>query len=233
MSDIGVVYLARGADQNWQARLTRFIASYQRHPAGIEHELYVIYKEFETTVDTVWAVDQLRPLNSIGLFHSMSLNSYAGGTFREACPHVTEPLACMLGSTTEIMHDDWLAKLHAGLSLPTVGLVCCTGSYGRITEFFPNLPYPNPHIRNLSFMIERERYVAIAAPIQFNSKLDDLKFEHGPDSLTKQVMRQGKTVLVVEKNRVRAPHEWGDTTYRGNLENVLVHDRGARDYQDL
>jgi hypothetical protein len=46
-------------------------------------------------------------------------------------------------------------------------------------------------------------------------------------------MAMGKTVLVVENDRVRAPHEWGDTTYRGNLRNVLVHDRGCRDYQDL
>lgn len=238
IGNIGVIYLCRGVDPNWHQRLTRFIASYKRHPAGIDHRLYVIYKEFDLDESLEWASEQFNLMGehtSIGDY--MAFNSYAGGSFWEASKHVEEPLICCLGSSSEIMHTNWLAMLHLGFSLPTVGVVCCTGSYGFITEFNPQLTYPNIHIRNLSFLIEKARYQEAARTVDWTPKeghkLADLNFEHGPNSLTRQIMAAGKTVLVVEKDRIRAPHEWGDTTYRGNLHNVLVHDRGARDYQDL
>jgi hypothetical protein len=237
MAPVGVVYLCRGADPNWQGRLTRFIASYIAHPAGVEHHFYVIFKEFAENDDLLWAVAQLVRLEPTCIMDYIDHNSYAGGSFLEAANHVAEPLVCFLGSSSEIMHDNWLTKLHAGLMLPTVGVVCCTGSYWFITEFNPQLTYPNIHIRNLSFLIDRELYKAIAVQVDWTEKpghkLADLNFEHGPNSLTRQIMALGKTVLVVENDRVRAPHEWGETTYRGNLHNVLILDRGSRDYQDI
>ena len=44
MSDIGVIYIARGADPNWQERFARFVASYREHSAGVDHQLYIIFK---------------------------------------------------------------------------------------------------------------------------------------------------------------------------------------------
>jgi hypothetical protein len=235
---IGVVYLARGADPNWQQRIDRFISSWVKHPPGVACQLYVIYKEFVLPEGLHWARQRLNfGYPHVQILDYVEFNSYAGGSFLEASRHVKEPLCCYLGSTTEIMHDNWLARLHEGFSLPTVGAVCCTGSYGFITEFNPGLSYPNIHMRNLSFLMNREHYIAEAQTVDWTEKpghkLADLNFEHGPNSLTRRIMAAGKTILVVEKDRIRAPHEWGDTTYRGNLHNVLVHDRGARDYQDL
>lgn len=236
MTDIGLVYLCRGADPNWKQRLVRFRTSYSEHPAGVDHNLYVIFKEFSPD-DLTWATDRLAVLAPIMLLQHVDHNSYAGGSFLEAATHVSEPLVCFLGSSSEIMHDDWLAKLDAAFRFPTVGAVCCTGSYGFITEFNPQLSYPNIHIRNLSFLMHRGTYIDMASTVDWTPKpghkLADLNFEHGPHSLTRQIMAAGKTVLVVEKDRVIAPHQWGDTTYRGNLQNVLVLDRGSRDYQDL
>jgi hypothetical protein len=236
MAHVGVVYLCRGVDPNWQGRLKRFIASYIAHPAGVEHQLYIIWKEFSPD-DLIWAEVQFAKIKTIEILDYNDFNSYAGGSFLEAANHVAEPLVCFLGSSSEIMHDNWLAKLHAGLMLPTVGVVCCTGSYWFITEFNPQLTFPNVHIRNLSFLIDRELYKSLAMQVDWTPKpghkLADLNFEHGPNSLTRQIMALGKTVLVVENDRVRAPHEWGETTYRGNLHNVLILDRGSRDYQDI
>lgn len=228
-----VVYLCRGKDPNWRGRLTRFITSWLEHPPGVECKLYAILKEFDAADDLNWATSRLGQLGAYNILSYVNVNSFAAGSFAEACRDVDEPLVCFLGSSSEIMHTGWLARLHVGLAMPCVGVACCTGSYGRITAFFPDLPYPNPHIRNLSFLIVKEYYQRMVDGKQFMSKLDDLHFEHGPDSLTRRIMRDGRIPVVVEKNRIIAPHEWGDTTYRGNLENVLVLDRGARDYQDI
>ena len=80
---------------------------------------------------------------------------------------------------------------------------------------------------------QRKRYLEIAVPFDWTTKKGWLDFENGPNNLTQQILRDGKKIFVVEADRIRAPEEWPVTTYRGNLHNVLVHDRGARDWHDL
>ncbi len=224
MSEIGVVYIARGKDPNWKQRVSRFVASYLEHPAGIDHRMYVIYKEFETVDDLAWAIDVLDALNPVHILNHIPNNAYGGGCFQEAANHVIEPLICTLVSTSEIMHDEWLKRLHFAYSLPGIGLVGCTGSRDS----------GNIHIRDTAILINREVYLGISRQFDFTKDKEGyLNFEHGPNNLTIQMLRNGAGILVVEKERALAPHDWPFTTYRGNLENVLVHDRGARDYHDL
>lgn len=231
---IGVIYIARGADPNWYQRIRRFAESWQRHPPGIECQLYVNYKEFDPPQEIHEARFLLRPLNPVEIFDYIGFNSYGGGCFLEACAHVKENVVNTLVSTQEVMHDNWLAKMYGALQLPTVGMVGATGSYYFITQFFPMLTFPNIHLRDGSIMIEKQRYIDIAKQFDFKTdKMGYLAFEHGPNSLSRQVMAQGKTLLCVENDRIRAPHEWGPTTYHGNLHNVLLIDRGARDHQDI
>lgn len=238
VSDIGIIYITRGVDPNWQRRLLRFAASYLNHPPGVECQLYITFKEF-TEGDLVWAREQLAPLEHIAILDYNGFNSFAEGCFAEAVGHITEPLLCTFMATTEIMHDNWLAKLYAVFSRPDVGLVGCTGSLWFITQFFPQLTYPNPHVRDNGIIIERGRYQEIINQFDFKTlhpcgkPMGCFEFEHGPNSMTRQVMAAGKGIYIVEKERILAPHEWPETTYRGNLHNVLVHDRGARDFQDL
>jgi len=231
MSAIGVIYMARGLDSNWRARVTRFIASYLRHPAGIDHQLYVILKELAEPADWHWTKDQFAPLQPVIIDDPSS--SVGNGAFLKACKYVDEPAVCMLASSAEIMHDNWLVKLYDVLNLPNVGLVGCCGSSAFIPYWFPELAYPNLHIRTPTFMIWRSLFQEIAGPFDFSSKQNDCAFEHGPNSMTHQVLAAGKKALVVETERVIEPDAWGDTTYRNNLQNVLIHDRGARDYHDL
>ncbi len=223
MSEIGVVYIARGKDPNWQKRFVRFIGSYLNHPAGIDHQLYVIYKEFDDSTDLHWAFSLFDPLQPIHILNYNDHNSYGGGCFQEACKHVNEPLLCTLVSTTEIMSTSWLLALYGVYKSKDAGLVGVTGSHEA-----------NIHIRDTAIIIDREFYVGVSKQFDFTTSKDGyLDFEHGPNNLTIQVMRDGKPVYVVEKYRILEPKDWGHTTYRGNLENVLVHDRGARDFQDL
>jgi hypothetical protein len=240
LTDIGVLYIIRGKDPNWQVRCKRFVDSYQRNPAGILHTFYVSYKEFEGADALAWARKTLAPLEPVEIMDFMEFNSNGAGCFREAADLMQERLFCPLNSSSEIMHDDWLWKMHEAFRQPTVGLVGCTGSYEFITQIFPHLSYPNVHIRGHAFLMERVHHQNIANRYNFSSpdifggyKQGYFEYEFGPFSLTRRIMEMGKTVLVVEKDRVRAPHEWSSTTYRGNMHNVLVHDRGSRDFNDL
>ena len=223
MSDIGVIYICRFPDPNFHERLTRFVRSWVEHPPGIKCKVYVIYKEFPTGADMAHAEAQLSPLDPVHIRHYNGHNSYGGGCFLEACDHVLEPLICTLVSTTEIMIDDWLRTLYESYVFYGAGLVGCTGSKeGQL------------HIRDTAIIIDRELYKSISKQFDYKTSKDGyLEFEHGANNLTIQVMRAGLPVFVVEKERVIEPNEWPHTTYRGNMHNVLVHDRGARDFQDL
>jgi hypothetical protein len=223
MSAIGVVYICRYPDPNFEARLTRFVRSWQEHPPGTAHKLYVIYKEFPGSETLEWAVNTVQPLEPIHILSYNDFNSYGGGCFQEACGHLLEPLLCTLVSTTEIMHTNWLRSLWYAYDEHKAGLVGCTGSKEG-----------NLHIRDTAIIIDRDFYVGVSKQFDFTTSKDGyLDFEHGPNNLTIQVMRAKMPVFVVEKDRIIEPKDWGHTTYRGNMSNVLVHDRGSRDFQDL
>ena len=219
-ADIGAVYIARGLDPNHQTRVMRFIVSYLRHPAGIDHQLYILYKHFASPEELAWARQQFAMLDAIEILDYLDRISFGVGM---AAVHVKEPILCPLNGTTEIMHDNWLMKLYTAFTLPGVGLVGCCGSSDNSTL----------HVRDTAILVDRKRYLEIAVPFDWTTKKGWLDFENGPNNLTQQILRDGKKIFVVEADRIRAPEEWPVTTYRGNLHNVLVHDRGARDWHDL
>ena len=229
MPEIGVVYTARGSNvgsgpPDWQARFPRFIKSYLQHPAGIDHRLYIFYKEFADVLDLAWAREQFAVLGDrVEILTNLGSKTTAGCT--DVCGDVAEDLICPLNSSSEIMHDGWLKKLYGVLMQPDVHLVGCTGSHVATL-----------HIRDTAFLIGRIRYATIAEQFDWKdpSRSGALNFEHGANNLTQQVLRAGQKVFVVEDNRVISPEEWPNpTTYLGNQQNVLVLDRGSRDYKDF
>ena len=228
MPEIAVVYTARGSNvgsgpPDWKARFPRFIKSYLQHPPGIDHTLYIFYKDFAGAPDLAWAREQFSVLgNRVEILNHLDSKTTAGCT--DVCGDVQERLICPLNSSGEIMHDAWLLRLYSTFAERGVGLVGCTGS--RVA---------NLHIRDTAFLMDRKRYATVASQFDWvdPSRSGALDFEHGPNNLTIQTMRDNLKVFVVEKNRAIEPNEWpSPTTYQGNLHNVLVHDRGARDYQD-
>ena len=229
MPEIGVVYTARGSNvgsgpPDWKARFPRFVKSYLEHPAGIDHRLYIFYKDFADAPDLAWAREQFTVLgNRVEILNHLKSKSTAG------CPDVRdeieEPILCPLNSSSEIMHDDWLSRLYKVFKWVDVGLVGCTGSRDA-----------NLHVRDTAFLVDTNRYFNTASQFDWEhpSRSGALEFEHGSNNLTIQIMRDGLKVFVVEKDRAIEPNEWPHpTTYLGNQQNVLVLDRGARDYKDF
>jgi hypothetical protein len=125
VANIGVVYLYRFAEG--AAAVHRFLDSYRRHPAGIEHDLHIILKGFpgEDALASARAIFGSVPFNAIVL----NDGGYDIGSYFAAARTVANPQLLFLNTFSEILADNWLAHFDKALATPAVGLVGATGSW--------------------------------------------------------------------------------------------------------
>jgi hypothetical protein len=130
--DIGVVYLYRFAEGEYPVR--RFIQSYFEYPAGVSHDLYVIFKGFPDWPSLALAQSLFAniPINSIELEDS----GYDIGSYREAAKVATNRRLIFFNTFSQILSRDWLAHFDRALSLPRVGLVGASGSWHANTSSY-------------------------------------------------------------------------------------------------
>lgn len=124
MDDVGVVHLVRRA--NGLAPFERFLASYRRHPAGVRHELLVVFKGF--------AAGELADYDRLlaDLPHrrlSVADRGFDLRAYFMAAAHFEHRYFCFLNSFSHILDGDWLAKLHRAATARDAGLVGATASY--------------------------------------------------------------------------------------------------------
>ncbi len=125
MAEVGVVHLVRR--KNGVAPFERFLVSYREHPAGIPHDLVLIFKGFPFKRGTE-AYDRLLadvPHRRMYLAdYGFDLRPY----FR-AVAALEHRYLCFLNSFSRILDRDWLAKLHRWASANGVGVAGATASY--------------------------------------------------------------------------------------------------------
>lgn len=101
-------------------------------------------------------------------------------------------------------------------------------------HLLPYAPYPNPHVRTNAFMVERERFLALAVR-SFRTKFHVYRFESGLNSLTSQIIAQGlKAVVVDREGDVYEPAEWkaSATYWIDDQRNLIAADNRTRDYSE-
>jgi hypothetical protein len=125
MRDVGIIYLWRFAEGEQPVR--RFLQTYREHTAGIEHDLYVIFKGFP---------DKGRLELGRALFAGISINSielddkgFDIGSYVAAAKLVSNRRLIFLNTFSQILGDDWLRHFDRALTAPGVGLVGSTGSW--------------------------------------------------------------------------------------------------------
>ncbi len=125
MAEVGVVHLVRS--KNGLVPFERFLASYREYPAGMPHDLVLIFKGFPFGHGTQ-AYDRLLadvPHRRMYLADfGFDLRPY----FR-AVATLEHRYLCFLNSFSRILERDWLAKLHRWASTEGVGVVGATASY--------------------------------------------------------------------------------------------------------
>ncbi len=231
-SQPAVVYLLRGADQQWDDSCTRFIRGYQRYSAGVEHQLYVICKGFFSEGDLARARRALAAVPHREI--QLADDGFDLGAYLAIAGQIAEGEVCFLNTHSEILGAAWLEKLAVNLRSPGVGLVGATGSYESLSEMDPLFPpFPNIHVRSNAFMMARDLLLKHTGRLAIGEKLDAYLLESGPDSLTRLVQRDGFETLVVGRNaRGYAPRWWpvSDTFRQGAQTNLLVADNQTRAY---
>jgi hypothetical protein len=120
---LAVVYLARFAEG--PKPVVNFIRSYNRHSAGIDHDLVVIRKGFSTE-----NTEQDKILGSL-FSHTISISDdgFDITAFAKAAAQLPHEHVVFLNTFSEIVSDSWLAKLSSAFSGTEVGIVGTTGSY--------------------------------------------------------------------------------------------------------
>jgi hypothetical protein len=233
MKTLALVYLARGVEVDHLERFRRFVRSYRRVPAGVDHSLFVIFKGFADR-------ERLRAGQEIflGLDYQplyTSDDSFDIGAYADAVKEIPHDRVCFVNTNSEVLCEGWLGKLAANLDQPHIGLVGATGSFESLNSLHPRFPgFPNVHIRSNAFMMDREQALKVLPAFSIRNKNDAFLAESGPEGLTRRIFDMGLSAVVVGRNGRGYPPSWWpmSQTFRQGLQsNLLVHDKVTRTFE--
>jgi hypothetical protein len=257
MNDTSVVYLAR--QKSGLAAFHSFLESYRRHPAGLPHSLVIVWKGFRSDAElTSWLreASDLNPRSINIRDFGFDLRAYGVAAQRSDSRYLF-----LLNSFSQILADDWLAKVRCAFERPDIGLAGATGSWesmysnallsraescrdrtvsrllGPIRLTLRRIcfqPFPNPHIRTNAFMMRRDLMREVWPGLILAKRCAYL-FENGRDSLTRRVGCRGlKSVVVGKDGVVFESDAWPNSgTFRQpGQQNLLVGDNQTRLYEE-
>lgn len=254
MSEVCVVHLVR--KKNGMEPFLSFIESYLKNPAGMSHDLLILYKGFFRQCDIAAYEALLKDIP-----HSYLQVADFGFDLRPyfiAAERYDSRYFCFLNSFSIILDRDWLLKLYRHIVEPGVGIVGASGSWGcirpgqvrngaawyrRWLRHFVLMclgrylgsrfdAFPNFHIRSNGFMIARANMLKIRHGMIL-SKMQAWMLESGKNGITKQIEQAGLKPIVVGKDgRAYGKYEWkmSNTFWRGEQENLLIADNQTRKF---
>lgn len=255
MPTICVAHLVHAANDS--GCFHRFLASYRRYPAGIGHDLVIIFKGFpEDRVPEPYG-EALRGIDYIPYF--VDLPGFDIVPYFKTARHFPHDYFCFLNSYSVILDRDWLKKIAFHAVGHNVGITGATGSYQSLSSgsiltrlkgyplwkkvleipwkwylgFFFD-PFPNYHVRTNAFMMSRSVMLRIRCP-RIRTKMDAYRFESGKDGLTRQILRMGLDVLIVGRDGAAyRVEDWcrSDILFQGEQENLLVADNQTIQYMN-
>jgi hypothetical protein len=127
---IAVVYLARFAEGI--KSFANFLHSYNQFNAGIEHQLYVIYKGYVLEDDLHEAKKIFHGINSIAI--EVDDTSVDIGTYLFSANILQEEYICFLNTHSRVKCDQWLASLISPHFTHEAILTGATASYESLHD---------------------------------------------------------------------------------------------------
>lgn len=221
----------------------RFLASYRALPAGADHRLTLVFKEFGEGVDRTPWERLAAEVDHRGV--EMPAPALDLDAYRHVARRSDAQRLCFLNSEAVVLAAGWLAALDAALDRPGVGAAGATGSWESTYSAAPFWlkplrrrrfgPFPNPHLRTNAFMLERALMLDLDWPAVGLDKVAALAIENGRDGIGPQIVRHGlETVVVGRDGRSYEPSRWpASGTFRsGTQANLLVGDNRTAQYRD-
>lgn len=227
-----------------------FLQSYERRPAGMEHDLLILFKGFaDGDISDYAGLLQRHPHQSMLVPDS----GFDIGPYFRAVTQFDHRYFVFLNSFSQLLCDGWMTKLYRHARQPGVGAAGASGSWeslsaeaaragragwirrlrtglkqARARKQFPD--FPNYHLRTNAFMSSRETLRMLRLPT-LHTKEDAHGFESGVGGLTWQLLAMNKRVLVVGcDGEAYEKEQWpASRTFRsGRQKNLLVADNQTR-----
>jgi hypothetical protein len=123
--EIGVIHLVRR--KNGIEPFKKFLDSYLEHPAGVPHDLVLIFKGFRGDRDIREYDELLKEIPHKRLFTGDY--GFDVAPYFLAVKLLDYRYFCFLNSFSRILSEGWLARLRHWVGMDGVGLVGATGSY--------------------------------------------------------------------------------------------------------
>jgi hypothetical protein len=130
--------------------LRDFVASYKRGPGGVGHRLVVAFNGFDGESDLREYREVLAGVEHESLVVSPPTQDLP--VYFMAAERFDDRYFCFLNSYSVILDDAWLAKMHAHVTSPGVGLVGATGSY---ESYYTNLALEHRPYSTSRFLLRR------------------------------------------------------------------------------
>ena len=233
-AEIAVIYLARGATKHELSAIPRFIDSYKKYDAGIEHKLYVILKGYSDLKTKHSVVKQFENISTV--FIETNDLGFDIGSYLKASKILNEEKLFFLNTNSTIQTNQWLRKIYQASVRPDVGIVGCFGSYNFVNfTKYPKVQFPNPHIRTNAFMIDRSLFISLTKGLRITDKESAWNFESGIESLTRRIEATNLKAIVVDDGGLVYEKEFwmqSATFHSKNQVGSIVHDNQTSVYAE-
>ena len=142
---VAVIYLARGAGAGLLA-VEAFLDSYNKWPAGLEHDLIVLRKGWKG----VPGAEDLGPLVARhgGTLIDLPDDGFDWGAYMRVGRLIDHEWILFLNSHSRVLCENWLKYLHEAAAGTGVGVAGATGSWGTIR---PVLRFIIPTVKKITF----------------------------------------------------------------------------------
>ncbi len=125
-----IAYLKK--DSHWGLpAFNKFLASYEKYEAGIEHKLTILLRGFENNLEDYNKIKEICSSKNINTLDTkdvgLDFGAYLDGAKQSDADYI-----CCLNTSCEIMCEDWLKKLYSPIEqdekYQMVGACGCVGS---------------------------------------------------------------------------------------------------------
>jgi hypothetical protein len=194
----------------------KFATKVQLCPAGLDHELIIVFNgpaPVESEKDLFNGLPCLRSVQSDDRAYDIS-------AYQDAAQQTDSDLMIFIGGNTYPTRPDWAKKCFE------IWQQYGDGIYGAMGNQGDDRVNVTPHIRTTGFWMPRKLFNAY--PVKVERPDQRYPFEHGKESLTQWVRKQGLPAMVAGWHDVRdvlVADTLPNGFHAGNQSNLIFKDR--------